>query len=400
MPKISEKGTAMPASAIRKLVPYAEAAKKRGVKVFHLNIGQPDIPTPQVALDAVKKYDAKVIEYSHSAGNESYRKGLAEYYKGIGIELDPTSEIVITNGGSEAIIMAFTVCLNPGDEIIIPEPYYTNYNSFAFMTGVTIKTITTTIDTGFALPSIEEFEKNITPKTKAIMICNPNNPTGYLYTEEELEQLRKLVLKHDLYLFSDEVYREFCYDGRKHHSAMLLKGIENNVILFDSTSKRYSMCGIRVGAIISHNKEVMSAALRYGQARLCPPSYGQVAAEAALQTPKIYFDEVYQEYINRRNYVVEALNKIDGVTCPNPKGAFYTVIELPVDDAEKFCIWMLEDFSYQGQTVMMAPAAGFYSNPELGKHQARIAYVLKIEDLKGAVKCLEEGLKAYPGRTK
>ena len=400
MPKISEKGVAMPASAIRKLVPYAEAAKKRGIKVYHLNIGQPDIHTPQVALDAVRNYDAKVIEYSHSAGNESYRKGLAEYYKGIGIELDPASEIVITTGGSEAITMAFTVCLNPGDEIIIPEPYYTNYNSFAFMTGVTIKTIRTTIETGFALPAIEEFEKLITPKTKAIMICNPNNPTGYLYTEEELEQLRKLVLKYDLYLFSDEVYREFCYDGRKHHSAMHLKGIENNVVLFDSTSKRYSMCGIRVGAIVSHNKDVMSAALRYAQARLCPPAYGQVAAEAALQTPKIYFDEVYQEYINRRDCIVKELNKIDGVICPNPKGAFYTVVELPVDDTDKFCQWMLEEFSYEGQTVMMAPATGFYSNPELGKHQVRVAYVLKIEDLKNAAKCLEEGLKAYPGRLK
>lgn len=400
MPKISEKGAIMPASAIRKLVPYAEAVKKKGIKVYHLNIGQPDIATPQVALDAVKSYDAKVIEYSHSAGNESYRKGLVEYYKSIGIELDYASEIVVTTGGSEAIIIAFMVCFNPGDEIIIPEPYYTNYNSFAAMNGVTIKPIRTTIETNFALPSIEEFEKVITPKTKGIMVCNPNNPTGYLYTEEELEQLRKLVLKYDLYLFSDEVYREFCYGGRKHHSAMHLKGIENNVVLFDSTSKRYSMCGIRVGAIISHNKEVMSAALRFGQARLCPPAYGQVAAEAALKTPKTYFDEVYQEYVARRDYIVGALNKIDGVICPDPKGAFYTVVQLPVDDTDKFCQWMLEEFSYENQTVMMAPATGFYSKPELGKHQVRIAYVLKIEDLKNAVKCLEEGLKVYPGRLK
>ena len=390
----------MPASPIRKLVPYAEAAKKRGVKVYHLNIGQPDIVTPQVALDAVKNYDAKVIEYSHSAGNESYRKGLAEYYKSIGIEVDYNSEIVVTVGGSEAITIALMACLNPGDEIIIPEPFYTNYNSFAVQADVVIKPITTTIENNFALPAIEEFEKLITPKTKGIVICNPNNPTGYLYSEEELEQLRKLVLKHDLYLFSDEVYREFCYGGRKHHSAMSLKGIEQNVVLFDSTSKRYSMCGIRVGALISHNKEVMSAALRFAQSRLCPPAYGQVAAEAALQTPKIYFDEVYQEYVERRDYVVEALNKIDGVLCPDPKGAFYTVVRLPVDDSDKFAQWMLEEFNYQNQTVMVAPAAGFYSTPGLGKNEVRIAYVLKIEDLKSAVKCLEEALKVYPGRTK
>ena len=400
MPKISEKGMAMPASPIRKLVPFAEAAKKRGVKVYHLNIGQPDIATPQVALDAVKNYNAKVIEYSHSAGNESYRKGLVEYYKSIGIELDYNSEIVVTTGGSEGITMAFMACLNPGEEVIIPEPFYTNYNAFALQAGVVIKPITTSIETGFALPTIEEFEKLITPKTRGIMICNPNNPTGYLYSEEELEQLRQIVKKHDLFLFSDEVYREFCYGGRKHHSAMHLKGIEQNVILLDSTSKRYSMCGIRVGALISHNKEVMSAALRIAQSRLCPPAYGQVAAEAALQTPKVYFDEVYNEYVGRRDYLVEALNKIDGVLCPDPKGAFYTVVRLPVDDADKFAQWLLEEFNYQNQTVMVAPAEGFYSTPGLGKDEVRIAYVLKIEDLKGAVKCLEEALKVYPGRKK
>lgn len=400
MPKISEKGMAMPASPIRKLVPYAEAAKKRGIKVYHLNIGQPDIPTPQVALDAVRNYDAKVIEYSHSAGNESYRKGLVEYYKSIGIELDYNSEIVVTTGGSEGITMAFMSCLNPGEEVIIPEPFYTNYNAFALQAGVVIKPITTSIETNFALPTIEEFEKLITPKTKGIMICNPNNPTGYLYSAEELEQLRQIVKKHDLFLFSDEVYREFCYGGRKHHSAMHLKGIEQNVILLDSTSKRYSMCGIRVGAIISHNKEVMSAALRIAQSRLCPPAYGQVAAEAALQTPKTYFDQVYNEYVGRRDYLVEALNKIDGVLCPDPKGAFYTVVRLPVDDADKFAQWLLEEFNYQNQTVMVAPAEGFYSTSGLGKDEVRIAYVLKIEDLKGAVKCLEEALKVYPGRKK
>ncbi len=399
MPKISQKGQAMPASPIRKLVPYAEEAKKRGVKVYHLNIGQPDIPTPQVALDAVKNYNEKVIEYSHSAGNESYRRGLAEYYKSIGIDID-FNDMIITVGGSEAITIAFMACLNPGEEVIIPEPFYTNYNAFALQAGVIVKPITTNIECNFALPTIEEFEKLITPKTRGIMICNPNNPTGYLYSKEELEQLRQIVQKHDLFLFSDEVYREFCYGGNEHHSCMNLKGIEQNVILIDSTSKRYSMCGIRIGALISRNKEVMSSALRFAQSRLCPPSYGQVAAEAALQTPKIYFDEVYHEYLGRRNYMVEALNKIDGVLCPDPKGAFYTVVRLPIDDSDKFAQWLLEDFSYEGQTVMVAPAAGFYSTPGLGKDEVRIAYVLKIEDLKGAVKCLEEALKVYPGRTK
>lgn len=398
MPKISAKGVAMPASPIRKLVPYAEEAKKRGVKVYHLNIGQPDIHTPKVALDAVKNYNAQVIEYSHSAGNESYRKGLAEYYCSIGIDIN-FNDIIVTVGGSEAITIAFMACMNPGDEVIIPEPFYTNYNAFALQAGVVVKPITTRIEDNFALPSIEEFEKVITPKTRGIMICNPNNPTGYLYSEKELEQLRQLVLKHDLFLFSDEVYREFCYSGKKHTSCMELKGIEQNVILIDSTSKRYSMCGIRIGALISRNKEVMSAVLRFAQSRLCPPSYGQVAAEAALQTPKLYFDEVYHEYLDRRNYIVEALNKIDGVLCPDPKGAFYTVVRLPIDDSDKFAQWLLEDFSYENQTVMVAPAAGFYSTPGLGKDEVRIAYVLKIEDLKNSVKCLEEALKVYPGRT-
>lgn len=399
MPQLSEKGKIMPASPIRKLVPYAEAAKKRGVKVYHLNIGQPDIVTPQEALDAVRTYDGKVIEYSHSAGNQSYRQGLTSYYKSIGIDIT-TDEIIVTNGGSEAITISMMACLNPGDEIIIPEPFYTNYNAFALQAGVKVVPIKTTIDNDFALPSIEEFEKIITPRTKAIMICNPNNPTGYLYSAAELEQLRQIVLKHDLFLFADEVYREFCYDGNKHISLMTLEGLENNVILMDSVSKRYSLCGVRVGAIISHNKEVINAALRFGQARLCPPFYGQLAAEAALKAPQKYFDEVYNEYISRRNCMVEALNKIEGVYCPNPKGAFYTVVKLPIDDCNRFAQWLLEEFQYEGQTVMVAPASGFYSTPNSGLDEVRIAYVLKIEDLKAAIKCLEEALKVYPGRTK
>ncbi|MDR1984940.1 MAG: pyridoxal phosphate-dependent aminotransferase [Prevotellaceae bacterium] len=397
MPNISDKGKLMPASPIRKLVPYAEAAKKRGIKVYHLNIGQPDIVTPPLALDAVKKYDAKVIEYSHSAGNESYRKGLAKYYQGIGIDIDE-NDMIITTGGSEAITIAMMSCLNEGDEIIIPEPFYTNYNAFALQAGIKVVPIKTTINNDFALPAIDEFEKIITPRTKAIMICNPNNPTGYLYSALELESLRQIVLQHDLYLFADEVYREFCYDGNSHISCMTLAGIEQNVVLIDSVSKRYSMCGVRIGALISKNKNVVDAALRFAQARLCPPSYGQVAAEAALETPESYFTDVYNEYIMRRNYMVEALNKIDGVYCPKPKGAFYTVVKLSVDDSDKFARWLLEDFEYEKQTVMIAPATGFYASAEMGKNEVRIAYVLKIEDLKNAIKCLDEALKVYPGK--
>ncbi|MDR2653201.1 MAG: pyridoxal phosphate-dependent aminotransferase [Prevotellaceae bacterium] len=397
MPKISEKGKSMPASPIRKLVPYAEAAKKRGVKVYHLNIGQPDIITPPLALEAVKKYDAKVIEYSHSAGNESYRKGLAKYYQRIGIDINE-NDMIITTGGSEAITIAMMSCLNEGDEIIIPEPFYTNYNAFALQAGVKVVPIKTTIDSNFALPAIDEFEKIITPRTKAIMICNPNNPTGYLYSAAELESLRQIVVKHDLYLFADEVYREFCYDGNSHISCMTLKDIEQNVVLIDSVSKRYSMCGVRIGALISKNKDVVQTALRFAQARLCPPSYGQVAAEAALETPSDYFSDVYNEYIMRRNYMVEALNKIDGVYCPKPKGAFYTVVKLPVDDSDKFARWLLEDFEYEKQTVMLAPATGFYASAGMGKNEVRIAYVLKIEDLKNAIICLEQALKVYPGK--
>jgi aspartate aminotransferase len=398
MPQISEKGKAMPASPIRKLVPFAETAKKKGRKIYHLNIGQPDIPTPEVALEAIRNNPLKVVEYSHSAGNESYRRGLAEYYKSVDIDIDHNN-IIITTGGSEAITIGFLSCLNPGDEIIIPEPFYANYNGFATSAGVKVVPVTSTIESGFALPPISDFEKIITPKTKGIVICNPNNPTGYLYSKDELEQLAELIKKYDLYLFADEVYREFCYDGHTHFSTMNLKGLENNVILMDSVSKRYSMCGVRVGALISRNCDVMAAALKFAQARLCPPSYGQIAAEAALSTPKSYFDEVYEEYIQRRDYMVEALNKMEGVVCPKPKGAFYTVVKLPVDDADVFSQWLLESFEHKNQTVMLAPASGFYATAGLGKDEVRIAYVLKIEDLKNAMETLEAALKEYPGRT-
>lgn len=395
MPNISERGTTMPASPIRKLVPYAEAAKRKGVKVYHLNIGQPDIPTPEVALQAIKNYDLKVIEYSHSAGNESYRKKLAAYYQRIGINVDH-NEIIITTGGSEAISFALKCCMNPGDEIIIPEPFYTNYNGFAIDAGVKVIPITADIQNGFALPDISEFEKSISPRTKAIMICNPNNPTGYLYSKEELLQLKDLVLKHNLFLFADEVYREFCYDGNEHFSVMQLEGLEEHAILMDSVSKRYSECGVRIGALISKNKSLISAALKFAQARLSPPSLGQVIGEASLDTPKEYFTEVYDEYIARRNFVISALNRIPGVFAPMPKGAFYSVISLPVEDADHFCQWLLEDFNYNMQTVMLAPASGFYATPGLGKNEARIAYVLKLDDLNNAVRCLEEALKVYP----
>lgn len=387
----------MPASPIRKLVPYAEEAKRKGNKIYHLNIGQPDIPTPEVAIKAIKENTLKVIEYSHSAGNESYRRGLADYYKSVGIDITH-NDIIITTGGSEAITIGFMSCLDHGDEIIAPEPFYANYNGFATSAGVKVVPVTSSIENNFALPPISEFEKLITPKTKGVVICNPNNPTGYLYSREELEELAKLIKKHDLYLFSDEVYREFCYDGETHFSVMNLEGLENNVILMDSVSKRYSMCGVRIGALISRNKELMATAMKFAQARLCPPSFGQIAAEAALNTPKEYFDEVYEEYIQRRNYMVEALNKMEGVVCPTPKGAFYTVVKLPVDDADKFSQWLLESFEHKKQTVMLAPASGFYATPGLGKNEVRIAYVLKIDDLKNAMETLEEGLKQYPGR--
>lgn len=399
MPTISERGQLMPASPIRKLVPFAETAKKKGITVYHLNIGQPDIKTPAIAIDALRNLKIPVIEYSHSAGIESYRRKLASYYQNVGIDID-YSEILITTGGSEAILFAFFSTMNPGEEIIIPEPFYTNYNAFAREAGVNIVPLTSNIENDFALPPVEELEKLITPKTKAIMICNPNNPTGYLYSEAELRQLATIVKKYDLYLLADEVYREFCYDGHAHFSVMQLEGLEKNAILLDSVSKRYSACGFRIGALITRNREIIETALKFGQARLSPPSFGQFAAEAALATPSEYFREVFDEYVARRNFLVENLNRIEGVFCPNPKGAFYAVVRLPIDDSERFAQWLLESFEYENQTIMLAPAGGFYSTPGLGKDEVRIAYVLKIEHLKNAVKVLDEALKVYPGRKK
>ncbi len=397
MPTLSSKGLQMPASPIRKLVPYAETAKKAGKHVFHLNIGQPDIASPQVAIDAVKNMDRTVIEYSHSAGFESYRNGLSDYYKKFNLPINP-EDIMITTGGSEALTFAFMTCFNPGDEVIIPEPFYANYNGFATSAGIKIVPVTADIQTGFALPDVADFEKLITEKTKGIVICNPANPTGYLYTKEELEKLREIVQRHDLYLFADEVYREFCYDGATPFSVMSLQGIEENVVLIDSVSKRYSMCGARIGALISKNKKLMETALKFAQARLSPPTLAQIASEAALQTPDNYFTDVVDEYVERRNIMVDGLNAIDGVFCPKPKGAFYCIAEFPVDDAERFCQWLLEEFEFEGNTVMMAPASGFYATKGLGKKQARIAYVLEKSALKKAVRCLEEALKVYPGR--
>lgn len=394
MPQISTRGIQMPESPIRKLVPYAEKAKKLGKEVIHLNIGQPDIETPEVALNAVKNLNLKVLEYSHSAGNESYRKGLAEYYSKISAGITH-EEVMVTTGGSEALSFAFTACLNPGDEVIIPEPFYANYNGFAETTGVKVVPINSKIENGFALPPIADFEAKISAKTKAILICNPGNPTGYLYSKEELLQLRDLVKKHDLYLFADEVYREFCYDGKKHESILSLEEIEENVIVVDSVSKRYSMCGVRIGALVSRNKEVMSTILKLAQARLSPPLLGQIASEAALQTPQSYFDQVSKEYVERRDILVDGLNAIDGVFCPKPGGAFYAVAQLPVEDTEDFCQWMLESFEHNGKTVMMAPVSGFYSTPGEGKKEVRLAYVLEKEKLKQALVCIEAGIKAY-----
>ena len=401
MPQLSFKGVRLPASPIRKLVPYAEAAKARGIKVYHLNIGQPDIPTPEAALESVRRAvgQTPIVEYTHSAGNITYRRKLADqYYKSKGIDIAP-EDIIVTVGGSEGLLFAMMVCMEAGDEMIVPEPFYANYNSFAAEAAATLKPIHSTIENGFALPPIEEFERYITPATKGILICNPNNPTGYLYSPKELEALRDLVKKHDLFLFCDEVYREFVYDGAEHHSVLNLKGIEEHAVMIDSVSKRYSMCGARIGTIISRNREVTDAGLRVGQARLCPPFFEQIAAEAALDTPQSYFDGVLREYIDRRNYIVQALNEIPGVVCPMPKGAFYTMVHLPIDDSDRFARWMLEEFSYEGQTVMVAPGTGFYATPGHGKEEVRIAYVLKVDDLKKAVVCLREGLKAYPGRT-
>jgi len=398
MPKLSAKAIEMPSSPIRKLVPFAEAAKKRGTKIYHLNIGQPDIETPETFLNAVKNANFKVLEYSHSAGNESYRKKLCNYYKSYNIHID-SNEVIITCGGSEAIEITMKTCFNPGDEVIIPEPFYANYNGFAKAADVNVIPVRSFIETGFALPPISDFEKVITPKTKGIMICNPGNPTGYLYTKAELEALRDLVKKYDLFLLSDEVYREFCYDGKEYISVMHLEGVEHNVVLLDSISKRYSACGARIGAMISKNKEVMAAAMKFAQARLSPPSYGQIGAEAALDTPASYFEGVKKEYISRRDYVIEEINKIEGVFCPKPSGAFYCIARLPIDNSDKFCQWLLEEFTYNGQTVMMAPATGFYSTPNAGANEVRLAYVLNKEDLKNAIICLKEALKVYPGKT-
>lgn len=398
MLQISDKGLAIQASPIRKLVPYANKAKARGIRVFHLNIGQPDIATPEIALEVVRRMQISVIEYTDSAGNHTLRSKLAGYYQKLGIAINE-EDILITTGGSEAILFAFMSTLNEGDEIIIPEPYYANYAAFAVMVGAKVKAVTATIENNFALPPISEFEKLITPRTKGIVIINPNNPTGYLYSQNELEALAKMVKKHNLYLYSDEVYRRYCYDGLPHFSVMNIEGIEENAILFDSMSKRYSECGIRVGAIITRNKEVLGASLKFGMARLCPPALGQIAAEASLDTSDEYFHRVHQEYVQRRDFMVEALNKIPGVVCPNPKGAFYSIVKLPIDDSEKFARWLLEEFDYNGQTVMLAPASGFYHTPGLGKNEVRIAYVLKISDLQKAIEVLATALKVYPGRT-
>ena len=387
----------MPQSPIRKLVPFAEDAKRKGKNIYHLNIGQPDIKTPQVALDAVKNFDKNVVEYSHSAGFESYRIGLASYYQSLDINVTH-NDLMITTGGSEALLFALNSCLDVGDEVIIPEPFYANYNGFSISSGISVKPISTSISDGFALPPIEEFVKLINPKTKAILICNPGNPTGYLYSKDELEILRDIVIKHDLFLFADEVYREFAYDGNTHLSVLSIDGLDKHAVVIDSTSKRYSMCGIRVGCIVSKNKEIIQTALKFAQARLSPPTFGQVAGEAALLTPKSYFDDVINEYVSRRDVLVDGLNKIEGVVCPKPRGAFYVIAQLPVDDADKFAQWLLEDFEYNGETLMVAPAAGFYYTKGQGLNQVRIAYVLNQASLKKAIKCLDEALKIYPGR--
>ena len=385
----------MPASPIRKLVPFAEDAKKRGIKIYHMNIGQPDIETPAKTLAAVRNSDFEILEYSHSAGIESYRKKLVEYYNRAGVGLN-YNEIIITTGGSEAILFAMMSCLDVGDEIIVPEPFYANYNGFAVEAGVNIIPITSYIDNGFALPPVAEFEKLITSKTKGILICNPNNPTGYLYSREELEVLKDIVIKHDLYLFSDEAYREFCYEGN-HFSAMLLKGAEENVILLDTISKRYSACGARIGALVTHNKSLIETAIKFAQARLSPPTFGQILGEAAVDLPEDYFEKSKAEYRLRRDTIVNRLNNMPGVFCPNPGGAFYTMASLPIDDADKFCQWLLESFDYNGETLMLAPATGFYNTQGLGRNEVRIAYVLNTEAINNAMNCLEKALEMYPG---
>ncbi|MBO4691580.1 MAG: pyridoxal phosphate-dependent aminotransferase [Bacteroidales bacterium] len=394
---LSKKAIDLPASPIRKLVPFADDAKKRGVKVFHLNIGQPDIDSPECVMEAIRNIHLNNLAYSNSAGIESYRKGLAGYYNKLGINVD-YKDVIVTTSGSESVLFAISVICNPGDEVVVMEPFYTNYRAFAVQNGVTLVPISTKIDDGFQVPPIEEFDKYITPKTKAILICNPGNPTGTLYSKESLQKLGEIVKKHDIFLLSDEVYREFCYSDVPHFSAMQLEGLEQNVMLLDSVSKRYSMCGARIGCIVSKNKEVMAALLKFAQSRLCSPVVEQIAAEAALDTPKEYFAAVKAEYIHRRDVMIDLLNKIPGVYTPKPMGAFYTIARLPVDDAEKFAKWMLEEFNYNGETTMVAPAAGFYATPGRGTDEVRLAYVLKVEDIEHAIKCLEEGLKVYPGR--
>ena len=397
MPKISQRGKEMPSSPIRRLAPLANEAKARGVKVYHLNIGQPDLPTPQKALDALKNIDRNILEYSPSQGFLSLREKLQAYYRKFRIELS-VNDIIVTSGGSEAVLFAFLACLNPGDEIIVPEPAYANYMAFAVSAGAVIKTVTSTIDTGFALPPVEKFEELITERTKAILICNPNNPTGYLYSRAEMNQIRDLVMKYDLYLFSDEVYREFIYTGSPYISALNLDGIENNVVLVDSVSKRYSECGIRIGALVTRNADVRRAVMKFCQARLSPPLLGQIVAEESIEGTEEYAADVYEEYVERRKCLVNGLNRIEGVYSPIPMGAFYTVASLPVDDADKFCEWCLSDFNYEGETVMMAPASGFYSTPGMGRNEVRIAYVLKKEDLQRALFILEKALEAYNKR--
>ncbi len=398
MPQSSLRGQLMPESPIRKLVPLSDKAKERGIKVYHLNIGQPDLNTPVNALDAIKKIDRKILEYSPSDGIKSLRVKLTEYYKKFNINVTE-KDIIITTGGSEAVNFAFMACLDPGDEIIVPEPAYANYTAFAIAAGAIVKPVVSTIEEGFALPPIEKFEELITPRTKGILICNPNNPTGYLYNQNEMNKIRDLIKKYDLYLFSDEVYREFCYTGAPYISAFHLKGIEENVILFDSVSKRYSECGIRVGALVTKNKEVYKNVMKFCQARLSPPLIGQIIAEASINTPEEYMLEMYNEYVERRKFLIDGLNRIPGVYSPIPMGAFYTVARLPIDDADKFCAWLLSDFEYEGQTVMMAPGSGFYTCPELGKNEVRIAYVLDKKDLSNALFVLKKALEIYPEKT-
>lgn len=397
MIKISNRGLQMPPSPIRKLVPFAEAAKKKSIQVYHLNIGQPDIETPVEILNAVRHSDFKVLEYSHSAGNETYRKKLVEYYERVGIYVDH-NQIIVTTGGSEAILFAFMSCFDEGDEVIIPEPFYANYNGFAVEAGIKVRPITSYIESGFALPPIEDFEKAINERTKGIMVCNPNNPTGYLYSRDEMEVLKQIALKHNLFLFADEAYREFCYEG-EHFSAMHLQGADDNIILLDTVSKRYSACGARLGALVTKNENVLQSVLKFAQARLSPPSFAQILGEAAVSLPVDYFDNPKAEYRLRRDTIIARLNKIPGVFCPNPGGAFYAIAKLPIDDADKFCQWLLEDFSYDNQTVMLAPATGFYQTSGLGKQEVRLAYVLNVDAINAAMDCLEKALEQYPGRT-